>query len=71
MKTIEEFLKICENPEGDTDLYSDSLLKEAFKGYLLQSLNQLYLECEHGDEEHRQWLKDKFNDFYKKVANSQ
>jgi hypothetical protein len=27
-------------------------------------LDQLFKECEHGDAEHRQWLKDKFEDFY-------
>lgn len=29
-------------------------------------LRQLYKECEHGDEEHRKWLKDKFEDFITK-----
>lgn len=32
--------------------------------YLKRLLDKLYLECEHGDEEHRQWLKDKFESFY-------
>jgi hypothetical protein len=26
-------------------------------------MNQLFLECEHGDTEHRQWLKDKIEGF--------
>lgn len=37
-----------------------------FTNYLKICLEQLYKECEHGDEEHRQWLKDKFDDFYKR-----
>lgn len=34
------------------------------KIYLKICLDKLYKECEHGDEDHRKWLKDKFNDFY-------
>ena len=34
--------------------------------YLKQALDKLYKECEHGDDEHRKWLKDKFEDFYNK-----
>ena len=30
---------------------------------LKELLDALYLECEHGDAEHRQWLKAKFDDF--------
>jgi len=30
-------------------------------------LYKLYLECEHGDEEHRKWLRDKFDNFYKRM----
>ncbi len=30
---------------------------------LRQVLTELFAECEHGDAEHRKWLKDKFNDF--------
>lgn len=29
-------------------------------------LDKLFLECEHGDEQHRKWLKDKFNDYLKR-----
>lgn len=32
-------------------------------GTLKVVLDQLFLECEHGDAEHRQWLKDKFEDY--------
>jgi len=31
---------------------------------LKKYLENLLKECEHGDAEHRQWLKDKFNDHY-------
>lgn len=37
---------------------------DLFTTYLRICLDKLYEECEHGDEEHRQWLKDKFDDFY-------
>lgn len=40
--------------------------EEAAKDYLQVSLEELYKECEHGDEEHCKWLKDKFDDFYKR-----
>ncbi len=30
---------------------------------LRSTLDRLYLECEHGDIEHRKWLKDKFDAF--------
>jgi hypothetical protein len=30
---------------------------------LKEILDELFLECEHGDAEHRQWLKDKFEDY--------
>jgi hypothetical protein len=33
---------------------------------LKQILDELFAECEHGDAEHRQWLKDKFEDFRKR-----
>lgn len=33
---------------------------------LNKHLEQLFLECEHGDEQHRKWLKDKFDDYGKK-----
>lgn len=29
-------------------------------------LDELFKECEHGDDEHRQWLKDKFNDYFER-----
>lgn len=49
------------------------LFEQAKKGFLRQSLYELYDECEHGDEEHRKWLKDKFEDFlnrkYKEIDN--
>lgn len=32
-------------------------------------LNQLYKECEHGDQEHKDWLKNKFDEFYNKIIN--
>jgi FtsZ-binding cell division protein ZapB len=38
-----------------------NLFKDLFK----RRLDELYLECEHGDKEHRKWLKNKFDDFYK------
>lgn len=37
------------------------------KGYLSNHLEKLFLECEHGDEEHRKWLKNKFNDYLQKA----
>lgn len=40
------------------DVVSDKSLKAV--------LGQLFLECEHGDAEHRQWLKDKFDDYFKR-----
>lgn len=36
---------------------------------LNKHLEQLFLECEHGDAEHRKWLKDKFNDYAKRQNN--
>jgi len=39
-------------------------------GDLKSWLDELFLECEHGDQNHRNWLRDKFNQFYdKKVGN--
>lgn len=29
-------------------------------------LDELFKECEHGDAEHRHWLKNKFDDYYDK-----
>lgn len=34
---------------------------------LKEHLEQLYKECEHGDEQHRKWLKDKFEEYYSYV----
>ncbi len=39
------------------------VLKQSSKEYLRISLDELFLEIEHGDDEHRQWLKDKIEDF--------
>lgn len=33
------------------------------KEFAKDLLEGLFLECEHGDENHRKWLKDKFNSF--------
>lgn len=51
----------------------EEFLNKAFKSLcnsvLRGSLEELYLECEHGDEEHRKWLKDKFNSFLERKVN--
>lgn len=31
---------------------------------LKNALDKLFVECEHGDEDHRKWLKNKFENFY-------
>ena len=37
---------------------------------LKKHLDNLFKECEHGDDEHRQWLRDKFNDYFEKNEQS-
>jgi hypothetical protein len=44
------------------DRTSKALTKAAIK-FLKNKLDELYLEIEHGDDEHRKWLKDKIEDF--------
>lgn len=51
-KTGHKYLSIIEKKYSEIDL--------------MKLLDELYLECEHGDDEHRKWLKDKFDDFYKR-----
>jgi len=38
--------------------------------FLKNHLDKLYKECEHGDEGHRKWLKEKFNDYYEQNKES-
>lgn len=46
---------------------SMKFLKEDLNSTFKELLNRLYSECEHGDDEHRQWLKDKFDNFYESI----
>lgn len=57
--TAEEFEEQnCEN----FDSYSSMMVAFA-KLHVQEALKQIYEESKHGDEEHQQWLKDKFNSY--------
>lgn len=51
----------------------EEFLNKAFRKLhnrlLKRSIDELFIECEHGNEEHRKWLKDKFNDFLERKVN--
>lgn len=38
----------------------------SFKEVIKLALEELYEECKHGDKEHQNWLKNKFNDYLNK-----
>lgn len=67
------FKEIIENRIGwesiDQENYEE-IVFEIDRHFKLM-LKQLYKECEHGDDEHRKWLKDKFDDFYKRMTDEQ
>lgn len=50
-----------------SDYFPLHMVKSAAMRYVGECLDQLYVESEHGDTEHRQWLKDKFKDFYESI----
>lgn len=37
----------------------------SFKEVIKLALEELYEECKHGDKEHQDWLKNKFNSYFK------
>lgn len=48
--------------------FQDEIEDGDFEPLTLEEMfDQLFAETEHGDEEHRQWLKDKFTDFRLKL----
>lgn len=55
--------EIRKNMITDTMKAIETLRDIGRKKDLEKALNLLYAEVAHGDEEHRKWLKDKFDDF--------
>ncbi len=47
----------------DCNIKTVQMIEKSMKEYIKECLDQLFIESEHGDAEHRQWLKDKFNNF--------
>jgi hypothetical protein len=38
---------------------------------LNEHLEELFKECKHGDDKHKQWLKDKFDDYFERNADNE
>lgn len=60
---------IIENHFNSQNLDRISEVEKCMKIFLAECLQDLYDECEHGDEEHRKWLKDKFDNFLERKLN--
>ena len=49
------------------NVYYEEPKKKVNSFELKTVLNQLFEECKHGDQEHQDWLKNKFEEFYNKI----